>query len=188
MIPPNLRFLLDDAEDTWHYTEKFCLIHARMMIGSIRDWPLLIRRSFEQLRPGGYLELQDITSIECDDDSFSLDPPSCDFARWWLVIVEAFALIGRSVTVAKEHKDRLIEAGFTDVTELNFKWPNGPWPRDPFFKEIGLWSRENMGDALESLALAPLTRMGWSMDRIQQLIEGARRDLRDRSMHTYWRV
>jgi hypothetical protein len=189
MVPPNLRFILNDAEDYWHYTEKFCLIHERMLAGSIKDWPLFVQKSFQQLRPGGYLELQDPTGIECSDGSFTLNPPSCDLARWWMAVTEGFNALGRNVMVADTHRDRLIEAGFTDVTVLEFKWPIGTWPRDPYFKEIGLWSRENTLDALEALALAPLTRgLGWSMERVQQLLEGARRDIGNNSIHTYWRV
>jgi SAM-dependent methyltransferase len=189
MIPPNLRFLLDDAEDDWHYPEKFCLIHSRMMLGSITDWPALVRKSFQQLRPGGYLEFQDVGKILSDDNSFTLDPPSCDLARWFLAVAEAFDVLGQSILIAPDHKARLIDAGFTDVTMLEFKWPIGEWPRDPFFKEIGFWNRVNTLCVLESLALAPLTRaLGWSMDRVQQLLEGARRDIYNRSIHAYLQV
>lgn len=187
MIPPNLRFLLDNAEDDWHYTEKFCLIHARMMVGSITDWPALVRRSFEQLRPGGYLEFQDVGPMLSDDNTLTLDPPSCDLARWFLAVTEAFNVLGKSLSAAPDHKARMIDAGFTDVTVVEYKWPIGGWPRDPLFKELGFWNRENMIYGIESLALAPLTRaLGWTIESVQQLLEGAKRDMDNRNIHAYF--
>jgi hypothetical protein len=46
-VPPNLKFIVDDAEDTWLYQNKFDLIHARLMSGSFADWPNFFRQSYE---------------------------------------------------------------------------------------------------------------------------------------------
>lgn len=36
-VPPNLKFVIDDCEDEWLFKQKFDLIHARMMCGSLQD-------------------------------------------------------------------------------------------------------------------------------------------------------
>lgn len=59
-VPPNLKFYVDDAEDGWIVGEKLDLIHARMMVGSFLNWPQFFARAYEQLNPGGYVELQDV--------------------------------------------------------------------------------------------------------------------------------
>jgi hypothetical protein len=187
MVPPNLKFIVDDAEDDWYYQEKFDLIHARMLVGSFMNWPLFLTRAWLQMQPGGYIELQDVLTLACDDDTFSLDPPSCPLAQWWSSVVEAFEKMGRSMVAAKNHRSRMEDAGFLDVQEKTFKWPIDTWPRDKRFKEIGMWSRENTLEALEALALAPLTRaLGWTADEVQLLLVGARNDVRNTRIHAYW--
>ena len=37
-VPPNLKFVIDDAEDEWIYQDKFDFIHARLMAGCFADW------------------------------------------------------------------------------------------------------------------------------------------------------
>ena len=35
------------------------------------------------------------------------------------------------------HKQRLIDAGFVNIVEKNFKWPMNSWPKDPKMKDLG---------------------------------------------------
>jgi hypothetical protein len=187
MVPPNLKFIVDDVEDTWHYREKFDLIHSRMMVGSIKDWPVFLSRCWDQMRPGSWIELQDVLTLTSDDGTFCLDPPSCPLAKWWASAVLAFEVMGRSMVAAKDHKSRLETAGFVDVREMVFKWPLNTWPRDKRYKELGLWSSENTLDALEAIAMAPLTRaLNWKVEEVQVLLAGARKDIRDTRIHAYW--
>lgn len=53
VVPPNLQFQVDDVEEPWIYSQKFDLIHARSMIGSLADWPKLLAQAYENLAPGG---------------------------------------------------------------------------------------------------------------------------------------
>jgi hypothetical protein len=54
-VPPNLKFIVDDAEDTWLYQDKFDLIHARLMSGSFQDWPKFFRQAYQWVVPALYL-------------------------------------------------------------------------------------------------------------------------------------
>jgi len=47
LVPPNVKFEVDDVENTWVYSTKFDYIHCRSMAGSIRDWPKLMQQAFE---------------------------------------------------------------------------------------------------------------------------------------------
>ncbi|QKX57633.1 uncharacterized protein TRUGW13939_04751, partial [Talaromyces rugulosus] len=49
MVPPNVRFEVDDMENEWVYSSKFDFIHARYLAGAIKDWP----------KPGGWVEFHD---------------------------------------------------------------------------------------------------------------------------------
>ena len=46
-VPPNLKFVIDDAEDLWVYEDKFDYIHLCLMAGTIADWPNFFRQAFE---------------------------------------------------------------------------------------------------------------------------------------------
>lgn len=46
-VPPNLKFVVDDAEDLWLYPDKFDYIHARLMAGCFADWPNFFRQAYE---------------------------------------------------------------------------------------------------------------------------------------------
>ncbi|KAL9078196.1 MAG: hypothetical protein Q9157_002884 [Trypethelium eluteriae] len=187
-VPPNLQFIIDDAEDTWHYRAPFDFIHSRMMVGSFGDWPAFLSRAFEWTVPGGWIELQDVETVQSDDGSFTLDPPSCDLAKWWSLATEGFEKAGRKMRdQSKDHKRLLEEAGYVDVQEKVYKWPINSWPKDKQMKQFGVWTRENTSAILEGLALAPFTRfLGWTVDEVQVLLAGCRKDLKNTSLHAYW--
>ncbi|KAI9698865.1 MAG: hypothetical protein M1820_007372 [Bogoriella megaspora] len=186
-VPPNLQFIVDDAEDSWHYRQKFDFIHERMMVGSFNDWAGFCSNALEWLVPGGWVELQDVETLYCDDDSFTLEPPSCDLARWWSTSCKGFDAAGRKMDTSMHHAQRLRDAGFVDVQEKIYKWPTNTWPKDKKMKQIGVWSRENTIQALEGLSMAPLTRfLGWSPDEVKVLCAGARADIRNTNIHAYW--
>lgn len=46
-VPPNVTFEIDDVESPWPPRAPFDFIHSRYMLGSIQDWPKLLRQSYE---------------------------------------------------------------------------------------------------------------------------------------------
>ncbi len=46
-----MAFFVDDIEDEWTFSYKFDLVYARMLTGSVADWPKLMRQSFEYADP-----------------------------------------------------------------------------------------------------------------------------------------
>jgi SAM-dependent methyltransferase len=58
-VPPNVKFYVEDAEDEWTFDKGFDLVHGRMLAGSIGDWTEFFRRAFGQLKPGGWLEMNE---------------------------------------------------------------------------------------------------------------------------------
>ncbi|KAJ5971211.1 Cytochrome P450 E-class group I [Penicillium vulpinum] len=120
-VPPNLRFVVDDAESQWLYSpsKPFDFIHARDLGGAIADWPRLICQSYEHLRPGGWIELQEFeVMLRSDDNSISLAPALCEFLDRLTQASEAFH---RPMNIAEGHRQRLVEAGFEDVRDEVYK-------------------------------------------------------------------
>ena len=120
-VPPNCRFIVDDAEADWLYSrsQPFDYIHARDMGGAIADWPRLLAQSFQHLRPGGWIELCEFeVMLTSDDDSIAIAPTLCEFLGH---LVQASVLCNRPMNIAKYHRRRLIEAGFEHVHDEIYK-------------------------------------------------------------------
>lgn len=79
-----------------------------------------------------------------------------------------------------------MDAGFTDIVDTRFKWPTNRWPKDQKHKDLGTWNDENSGVALESLTMAPFTRVhGWTRDEVTIFLAEARQELNNPAIHAY---
>lgn len=117
-VPNNCMFHVDDYEDEWTYREreKFDYIHGRALSGTSADWSRFYRQVRDNLKPGGWVEMQEYDAwIFSDDDS-------CDRAPWTMEWVDkldsASKMFGKQINVAKHHKKWMIDAGFQSVKEL----------------------------------------------------------------------
>jgi trans-aconitate methyltransferase len=121
-VPPNCKFIVDNAEDEWPYAPNaaFDLIHWRVLAGSIRDWPRLYEQAFKHLRPGGWIEAQEHdVRISSDDDTVE---SAKDLARFFKQVDEASEKSGKKMdVVAESQKQWMIDAGFVDVHDVVYK-------------------------------------------------------------------
>jgi SAM-dependent methyltransferase len=120
-VPPNLRFIVDDAEEPWLFsaTRPFDFIHVRDLGGAIADWPRLLRQGYEHLKPGGWIELQEFeVMLKSDDDTMRLAPTLCEYLGRLHEASEAFQ---RPMNIAEGHRQRLVEAGFEEVRDEVYK-------------------------------------------------------------------
>ena len=126
--PPNCSFAIADAEGDWSSfatkSSPFDLIHGRMLVISIRDWPRFMERCLQHLKPGGWLELNDVTlGLFADDGCGEAESPAME---WWRVVFqESSRSNGIDVDGTSKHARQMREAGFVDVRERVFKWPIG---------------------------------------------------------------
>ncbi|RDW82220.1 hypothetical protein BP6252_03332 [Coleophoma cylindrospora] len=178
-IPPNLVFEVDDIEDEWRHN-PFSYIHFRSLSGAIKDWKRLLKEAYDNLEPGGYLE---VTEFEClmhsDDDTIE---SATMIRKWQEQLHVAGETIGRTFNVAGNLRQWLTETGFINVEEV----PGSPWPRDRTLREVGLYQQQNMFDASSSYGQAHFTRvLGWSPQEFAVLSAGVRNELRDKRLHLY---
>ncbi|KAL0941650.1 methyltransferase domain-containing protein [Colletotrichum truncatum] len=185
LVSPNVKFEIDDVEEDWTYSRPFDYIHSRLMTGSISDWRLYLRRCYENLKPGGFLELQEYDLIPVSDDE-TLKPDSA-LLKWSKLLFEASEKFGRSCPHIPTLKDILVDVGFEDVTVSVFKLPSNDWPKDAKYKELGIWQNENMLSGLEGFSLAPLTRAhDWTRAEVDVFLIDVRKDIKNRAIHAYW--
>ena len=68
-----------------------------------------------------------------------LTKPYMDFPEEWANRqLDACTKLGIDISAAAKYKQWMIDAGFENVTELRYKWPIGPWPKDPKQKKLGM--------------------------------------------------
>jgi len=184
-VAPNIEFFVDDLEEEWNYTTPFDFVYLRAMSGSIRDWDKLFTQAYNNLVPGGYIEICDlINPVLCDDGTL---PADCPLVQWNNHLLEATIKIGSPLNSALSYKERLAKAGFVNIVQKEFKWPINGWPKDQKLKILGEWVYADALNALQAFSLALFTKvLGWSVIEIEVLLAGVRKDLRDRSKHGYW--
>ncbi|EIT75170.1 methyltransferase, putative [Aspergillus oryzae 100-8] len=75
--------------------------------------------------------------------------------------------------------ERLQEAGFAEIHVEKYRAPVGGWPKDTYYKTIGVWNLLQAETGFEAGAMAVLTRFeGWSKEEVNVLVSGARKDAR----------
>ena len=154
------------------------------MLGSFKDYSAFFKRSLDSIKPGGYLEMQDIDFTFKSDDGTA--PPESALVRWSDLLIEAFGKFGRPCNLAPKYKELMEEAGFVDVKEVVYKWPINDWAKDPMFKEIGAWQYHNILEGMQAISMAPLTRsLGWSPQDVELFLMEVRKDLKNRKIHAY---
>ncbi|KAL2758875.1 hypothetical protein ACRALDRAFT_2040938 [Sodiomyces alcalophilus JCM 7366] len=184
-VPPNVHFLIDDLEDEWAFSHSFDLVFGRMLVGAIADWPRFIKQSYDNLEPGGWLELQDVCFPPgCDDGTVTDDEP---ISQWSTYMLEATRRVARPADAAKLYRQQLVDAGFVNVEEKIYKWPTNTWPKDPKYKELGAWCCENIVSGLSGISLALFTRgLGWNAAELEVFLASVRKSMKDRNVHAWW--
>ncbi|KAJ3466642.1 hypothetical protein MRS44_004206 [Fusarium solani] len=188
-VPPNVEFFVDDIEEPWSFSQPFDYIHSRMMTFSIKSWPEYIRKIYDNLTPGGYVELVEIDLQNKSDDGTLKEHH--ELSRLVRLLDEASTKIGRRFQDNKKNKDILRDTGFVDIVETTFKWPSGPWPREKKYKELGQWTNANMDafQGLEALVMAAFTRvLGWTQEEVVVHLAMVRKEISDKRIHAYWTI
>jgi trans-aconitate methyltransferase len=187
LVPPNLKFYIDDMELPWAYSkdERFDYIHWRSLGGSTGDWQRLYAQAMESLNPGAYLEVHEQDLCVYSDDDRDLD--RAPWTKEWLRrLSEAAERNGKPINIGCYQKQLMEDGGFADVTERMVKVPIGQWTRGSALKRIGTMERLHMNESLEAHSLALLTRMlGYSCDQANTLFAMVCNEINDCRLHLY---
>lgn len=175
-VPPNVKFLVDDVEDTWLNGDHIDFVHLRNMIPILKSPAKLLKEVYEyvtppltglqpchglpglpdltvlptcrNLKPGGWVEMQDVDgAVHCDDGSLPPDWPVLVFCN---LMVEAFSKLGTTSHAAMFGGKYLEEAGFVNIQHHTAKLPYGTWPKDRLVAPLSPPSDETRGDLSRS--------------------------------------
>jgi predicted SAM-dependent methyltransferase len=127
MVPPNVRFLIDDVEDEWMDRGGYDMIHLRHSCIYLKDVDKLIANCHAHLKEGGWLEITDYCSyLRCDDGTMPEDHPPAQVA---MMMHRALRGYGMNAYVINELHDKFKAAGFQNIQCRVTKTPIGAWPR-----------------------------------------------------------
>lgn len=187
LIPPNLRFYVDDVELPWTFSESFDFIHCRMLTGAIKDWPKLFETCFRHMSPGGWIELADFVFPAMSDDG-TLTKDSA-LAKWTHVGLECGKIMGSALDSARLYGAQLKAAGFENIVELRNKWPQTSWAKNQKYKELGIFMDANFSQGIYGLSVDAFTRMmGYTVHELEVFLADVRKDIRNRQIHAYFPV
>lgn len=187
-VPPNCSFIIDDAEAEWIYADKFDFIMSRVMIAAFRDWPRFIQQAFENLRPGGYIELQDVCFPPRSTEGHT--PEQSKFLKWGALMMEATSKAGLDFAASDRWREWLQAAGFVDITFKHAAWPVGSWAKGRKQKILGEMAFANALSGIDAGGLALFTRvLGMDPVETRTFLDDVVKELHDkkkrRKIHWY---
>lgn len=115
---------------------SFYYAFSRMLACGMNNWPAYIAQVKELLKPGGWIELQDLDLYYWDQD----ERPICESWRWLRDQTAAWAARGLDVRIGWKLERYLREAGFVDVRVEKFRWIFGRWKGHAETDMIGEYS------------------------------------------------
>jgi len=188
-VPPNVKFEIDDAEQTWTWQENyFDMVHLRTMTGCIRDWNRLFTQAYRHTKPGGYIELQEMDYLTCIQPTSR--NPGASTLKWCAEQHAAGAKAGINFRTSIEFiTSGLTRAGFGDCQAFEFKLPIGPWAKQARLRNAGLLQLQSMLDGIEGISLKLFTQFaGWTVEELKVLLANVRNEVKDPGCHAYWPV
>ena len=183
-VPPNVRFEIDDANDTWTFSTKFDYIHCRYFHMAIEE-KRLFKQAYDALRPGGWFEIRETAlPLQCDDGTLA----GTALGTWCDEMLTLGRKCGMNFDNPFKYRQWVEEAGFVNVKEDAQILPISPWPKDPHLKQIGRWIQYSFGEGLEAFSLKMwMEQTGWSYEEYQVFLVQVRKDIQSRKVHGYLR-
>lgn len=186
-VPENVHFFVDDFDEEWvDPDDKYDFIHIRNVMHSVTDTKALLSRVMRHLKPGGYIEIQDLDITPLSDDD-TLTPTTPYALRDFLKYMAAgLAALGSHMHAVHKLPDELEAAGFEDIKKSKHKAPIGMWPKDKRLRLCGLFLRTAMMDGLRGVSQRPMAALGWTPLQIEMVLVNVRKALMDPKVHAYF--
>jgi SAM-dependent methyltransferase len=207
--PANCSFRVDNVEDDWVQGEDYDYIHSRAMLPAIKNWPryisqafqyvlilMLSSRSFEvgdslislsrHLKPGGYIELQDICfPVRCQDPEASSTSKTIHFNN---LCLDMGSQMGLDLMAPLKWREHLLSAGFREIHMHWYNWPVGPWAKHRKNKVLGKLTFVDFFEGLDSAAPLFQRFLNWSSEETQVRIAEVKNEMKEQKIHLYQRI
>ncbi|TLD27320.1 hypothetical protein PspLS_04783 [Pyricularia sp. CBS 133598] len=167
-VPPNVNFVVDDIEeDAWGRDGIFDYVHLRVTASLLRDPIKVAATAFNKLKPGGWIEFQEIyPKVSCDDGSMPDDFP----------LIELYDLIERllaqhsgfQIFVAEQLPRELERLGYVNIQRRVFNIPVGTWAMSRRLSRAGYLFRVVVAELVPVLA-AKAEQIGIPSEEVEGL-------------------
>ncbi|KHO01582.1 Methyltransferase type 11 [Metarhizium album ARSEF 1941] len=185
-VPANVSFLVDDCTLDW-IERDVDLAHFRFMVMILKDIPTVLGHCYDHprsLRPGGWVELQELHGVPlCDDGTMTDEDP---VKTLYDTAGAAYKKFGMSTTLPAELEPYLREAGFENVHCRIMKVPIGTWAKEKLMRAIGLYQKMAILDFIPTLVGRPFQALQISEAEAEVRVALARKGLEDPSTHRYF--
>ena len=109
--------MVDEFNTPWD-NKEYDFIFGRLLIGSIIDLRQFLENAYRSLKPGGWLELQDVCTPVSDDNTIS---PKSVYGNWVSTFRKAMALGGYDSDLPVKFRRKMRKEGFTNISIKMFK-------------------------------------------------------------------
>ncbi|KAK0621562.1 S-adenosyl-L-methionine-dependent methyltransferase [Bombardia bombarda] len=183
-IPPNVEFLVDDIEDDWVHDNDYDFMHLRFVGVTIKDNPKLYSTIFQNLKPGGWVECQEILPKPyCDDNTL---PPNYPVSKFYDLLTDIlYKKYQFEIAYVKKLPEVMRQIGFVNVQWKIFHLPVGEWAKDGHLRMIGGYFREVIMDFVTAMAARPFVEAGVEKTEIDDLVAACRVAMGNRKIHAY---
>lgn len=168
----------------WVFQNKFDYIHLRGTIACFNDVMTIMRKAFDGLALGGWIEFQDACFEIHGLEGGRFHGTAME--QWSRLVPKGAAALGRNLAKAKLYKAQLEDVGFVDVHERIIHVPGGPWPSGDKAKLIGVYTANafhtGVVDSFKNFLLAAGEM---SSAEVDSLTTQVKRDIRDASIRWY---
>ncbi|OCK75079.1 S-adenosyl-L-methionine-dependent methyltransferase [Lepidopterella palustris CBS 459.81] len=185
-IPPNVDFYVGDFTEEDPLTDRgpqygYDLIHGRHLTMAVRDWPKLLATVLQDLKPGGFLELQELHLLpHLRGGQISHDTGT--IGHFTMLLTEAFGNFGIDLHAPTALESLMKDAGYVEVTVECRNMPLSSKPASLDLDDAGntMWYWLYFG--ADGLSNKPLREgLGWVEEKRQALLNELRETLEKQS-------
>jgi len=181
--PPNVSFYVDNVDDEWLNGSGFDLVHARHLFPFLRDPSVLAQKAFENIKPNGWIEIQDLNWVSmCDDNTMD---SGYHITKFLNAVSASCDQRGTDLRIAPRLGDILVDAGFVNVACKTIQVPIGAWAESFELKSVGMHFQTVMHMLIPALCHAPGMAAFTSADEKERFIDECQQSLRDASVRSY---
>lgn len=161
----------------------YCYVND-YLLGPVCTMAANVSFSIRSLRPGGWIELQELQGVPlCDDGTMTDDDP---VKYLYDMAGKAYSKFGMSTTLPAELEPYLRKAGFENIHCQIMKVPIGSWAKEATMRTVGLYQKMAVLDFLPTLPGRPFKALGMSEAEAEVTVAMARKGLDDANVHRYF--
>lgn len=172
----NVTFYKANAEGSWDsFASKkpsFDFIFGRMLLAAIQDWDKLYNNIYSNLRPQGWVELQDIDGlVTCDDPSkyTSENSKALEFSKY---LAKHWRSHGCDPDAIFSRGEQLQKMGFVNIESKCFEWRiEKPDDKSAKLQRLNSLIRENTKQVVTMLSPAVLKNSSLSQEERVTLLK-----------------